>query len=357
MDDEIPVLLSNRDTSVPHSRKSDSTVNYFQEPFLYFDEHTKLSFEDKSVIYCSLVSLVKAEYPFDNILQNRAVNFLKNLEPESNNKEEADKLFADLVPSSAGSPSGVVESILTLLSSPHSTMVAAALSFLIESTASSSPLVQSRLVESDLITKVLAAIQPHHLPIAENERVLHILIWTVYNCLTLTPPSSLIERDITDAADQYNHREMIFQKALIPSSQFVSSLISNRTHLKGDLFFAFMTLLRMLIRICPFHRPTLEFVLASPIALTFMSCLSFAEKDSDLSGILFDINRSLADWKYQSREVVQLANQMMQALFSEDFEDTIEQMMKHEKSGSFPVSVDKCCYSISKLLGSNVKRL
>ncbi|KAK2945916.1 hypothetical protein BLNAU_19132 [Blattamonas nauphoetae] len=67
-------------------------------------------FKDKSSIYHSLVALVKEKYPFDDALQDKAIQFLKSIEP-----------------SSAVSSSDFVESILTLLSSPHSTLVGAAL--------------------------------------------------------------------------------------------------------------------------------------------------------------------------------------------------------------------------------------
>ncbi|KAK2944210.1 hypothetical protein BLNAU_20879 [Blattamonas nauphoetae] len=105
------------------------------EPFLSFGLYSRLSFENKSTIYRSLVALVEVEYPFDLELQDRAVQFLKILEPFCD-REYTTKLVTDLVHSSDGSPSGFVGSILTLLSTPHSTMVAAALSFLYKTTIS-----------------------------------------------------------------------------------------------------------------------------------------------------------------------------------------------------------------------------
>ncbi|KAK2950177.1 hypothetical protein BLNAU_14863 [Blattamonas nauphoetae] len=324
-----------------------------------------MSFDEKSAVYCSLVALVKAEYPFNIALQDRAVRFLENLKPKFlYEKDLAAKLVTDLVPSSAGSPSGFVESILTLLSCPHSTVVAAALSFLyrtaqrwrkVDSFLNQERTLLTNLVETDLIPTVFATVQPHTLPIAGNEKIISRLTKIIASFAKLTLPSSPRNLRITAAIDIFNHREMIFQKVVVPSSQFVTFLISNRFILNGDLFDSFMSLLLNHIQICPFHRPTLEFVLASPIAMAFSSCLSFIENDGDLWTTLLNINSSLREWKRKSAEVAQSAKRMIQALFSEGFEDTLEQSMKRDKNGYYGGHVVKNCHFFSQLLGSNVE--
>ncbi|KAK2943452.1 hypothetical protein BLNAU_21635 [Blattamonas nauphoetae] len=216
------------------------------------------------------------EYPFDNALQDKAARFLKRLEPTSGDGPDyAGKLMTDLVPSSDGSPSGFIDSVVILLSSPHSTVVRATMLFL----------------------------------------------------------QNISELGITATVDQFNHREIIFQKVVLPSSQFVSFLISNRHMLSGNFFRSFMFLLTTFNRICPLHRPTLEFVVASPIVMGLTRCLSFSENEIRLSMTLNRINQSLGDWKEEGPEVAQSGKRMMEALFSEGFEDTLEQMLKHDKDG------------------------
>ncbi|KAK2961685.1 hypothetical protein BLNAU_3483 [Blattamonas nauphoetae] len=304
-------------------------------------------------MFCSLVTLVKAGYPFDNALQDKATRFLKNLVPSWFEKEQAEKLVIDLVASSAGSTPGFIASILTLVSSSHSTMVAAALSFLHEVTFRSSIEIQCRLVESDLITNVFATVQPHTLSISGNDEILDNLIWIIVDYITLTDPSYLSECGIIDTVDIFNHCEMILQKVVIPSSQFVTLLISNRYVLFGLLFDSFMSLLVTHIEISPSHRPTLEFVLASPILMAITSCLSFAEGEKCPWTILKNINRSLEKWKREVGEVVQSAKRIIQALISEGFEDTLEQIQMNNKIGSYGGHVVHYCRSISQLLGSN----
>ncbi|KAK2960099.1 hypothetical protein BLNAU_4982 [Blattamonas nauphoetae] len=341
---------------VSNNSDADGRILSEREPFLTFDPNSQLAFEDKSRIYNSLVALVKAEYPFDNVLQDRAARFLKSLEPTVYKHEIADKLVTDLVPSSVGSPSGFVESFATLLSSPHSTLVAAALSFLHEAIPRSSTENGHRLVESDLLVKVFAILRPHTLPISENETILNYLSRIIDYFANLGSPPALLNLRITSPVDTYNHREMIFQKVVLPSSQFLTFLLTNRSMLNGDLLESFMSLLATLIRLGPFHRPTLEFVLASPIAMELADYLSYFEESHRVWVPLLTINFLLKEWKEEGPQVAQSGKQKMQALISEGFEDTLEQTMKHDKSEYYGSSIVRDCSSISKSLGSNVPR-
>ncbi|KAK2948795.1 hypothetical protein BLNAU_16245 [Blattamonas nauphoetae] len=349
-DEQIELQLHNK-----HQNESPSMLNTLQEPFLHFDVNSRLSFEDTSRVYCSLVALVKAEYPFDNALQDKAVQFLKGLEPKRGEFGLTVKLVIDLVPSSDESPSGFVDSLLTLLSSSHSTVIVAVLSFLNKTITLSSSEIRSSLVELHLISNVFVIIQPHTLSISGNEEILDNLIKIIDNCLDLADPAYLTFLGITAAAEQSNYCEMIFQKTVIPSSQFVTFLISNRYVLYGDLFRSFMALLSILIRICPFHRQTLEFVLASPIAMTFSSCLSFFEDNYRLWVPLINVNNSLGDWKKYGPEVALSGKRMMRALFSESFKDTLEQISMYDKGSYNGLKIVKYCHTLSQLLGSNVE--
>ncbi|KAK2960085.1 hypothetical protein BLNAU_4968 [Blattamonas nauphoetae] len=300
-------------------------------------------------------ALVKAEHPFDNALQDKTAQFLKNIEPTWRDiSDYAVKLVTDLVPSSTGSLSGFVVSIFTLLSSPHSTVVIATLSFLQKTTLWSNPPILCRLVESDLVTNVLANIQPHPPTISGNEEIYDNLIDIIDSCIDLVSPFSLDQLGITNAVDKYNHREMIFQKAVLPSSQFVTFLISNRYDLNRDLLSSFMSLLYKFLDICPFHCPTLEFVLASPIVMAFSSCLSYVEDDDYDWTLLSRINRSLQEWKNYGPEVVQSAKQLFHTLFFEGFEDTLDEFATFMCDSEYNNDISKRCHSIRKILGSNI---
>ncbi|KAK2946225.1 hypothetical protein BLNAU_18827 [Blattamonas nauphoetae] len=287
---------------------------------------------EKSAIYNSLVALVKAEYQFGETLQDRAARFLQNIEPMWFQATYADQLVTELVPSSDGSPSGFIESIVTLLSSPHSTVIGAALSFINKTLYFLSKEIRYRLAESDLITNVLAIVQPHKLPISGNETIIVSLLAIIFNFFNLATSPSVRNFSTTAAIDAFNHYEMIFQNVVIPSSQFLTFLISNRVIISGELLNSFMLLLFTLLRFCPYHRPTLEFVLASPIVLAFSSGLRFVENDDALWNILFTFDQSLLEWKTEGPEVAQSGKRMRQALFSEGFDDTLEGLLFLEEN-------------------------
>ncbi|KAK2959828.1 hypothetical protein BLNAU_5317 [Blattamonas nauphoetae] len=328
------------------------------EPFFDFDPNSELSFKQRSIVYCSLVVLVKQGYPFDNALLDRAARFLWSLESMWEDQLFGGEPVLHLVPSSDGSPSDFVESLFTLLSSPHLAIVQPAILYLYNTIFEyTTPAFQLRFVESNLVTKVLATVQHHTLPLSGNTEILMKLVWILTQCLQLAFPSSLEELKIISAVDQYNHREMIFQKALLPSSQFLTFLISNRNSLDGQLLHDFMSLLSTLLEISPFHRPMMEFVLASPIAMAFSSSLLFDEEELYLSTNLLTFNNSLKEWKIGGPEIAQSVKRMIQALFSEGFEDTLEQMMMHNKGENYGANIIFSSHSISNSLGSNAKRL
>ncbi|KAK2957791.1 hypothetical protein BLNAU_7225 [Blattamonas nauphoetae] len=187
--------------------------------------YSRLSYDEQLRVYCSLVALVKAEYPFDEELQDNAAHFLKRLHPKCRDEpRDVAELVTDLVPSSVGSTSGFVESILTLLSSPHLKVYKAALSFLAASMNDSPQEILCLHLESDLITKVLATVQPHTLPISGNERMFTNLTRIIVHFVNLETASNLETRYLnklglaTAAVDTINLREMIFQKVVLPSS-------------------------------------------------------------------------------------------------------------------------------------------
>ncbi|KAK2950202.1 hypothetical protein BLNAU_14888 [Blattamonas nauphoetae] len=190
-----------------------SPVDPDREPFLNFDSASELSPEDELAVYCSLVALVKADYPFDNVLQNRTVHFLRSLEPKPNTSHPPPRQMTNLVLSSVGSASAFFDGILTLLASPHSTVAAAAL-----------------------------------------------------------------------------------------------------------------------------------------------SCLSFIENDDDIWSILVKIKLSLKEWRKQGQEVVQSGKQILQALFLEGFEVTLEQKLLNDIDGDYGHNVVDDCLALIQSLGSNMPR-
>ncbi|KAK2962007.1 hypothetical protein BLNAU_3063 [Blattamonas nauphoetae] len=329
------VFQKNSEADTPHMSVSLPTIDSEREPFLHFPLNTELSSQDESMIYNSLVALVKAEYPFDDALQDKAVLFLQYLEPELNYEDLHATIVTCLVPSSDKPCSSFVESISTLLSSPHTKVVEATLFLLSTTILDSSTEIKYQLVVSDVVTNVLATVRPHTLPVSGNEEMFKDLIRIVRFGTILTYPSHLENLGITTAAATYKLREMIFQKVVLPSSRLVGSLISNRHLLSIDLLSNVLYLLTQLLRIAPFHRPTLEYVLGSQIAMAIPSCLSSIENSTHIYHAISLLRISFEGWKEHDSELAQSAKRMIQALISEGFENTLEQILKRDKNEHF----------------------
>ncbi|KAK2950196.1 hypothetical protein BLNAU_14882 [Blattamonas nauphoetae] len=347
MEEGTASLNTSNDDYLTHSRNLLSTVIVLPNPFLNWDPNSELSIDDKLRIYHSLVAHIKAEHSFCNALQDRAARFLKSLEPKWYQNELVSRLVTDLVPSSNGSTSGFVDSIASLLSCPHSIVVAAAISFLRSSTRAVSLEIRCRLVESDLVSTSLVSLQPHTLSLSASEDIFDKQLQIIEECLKLAHPFTLLKLGITVEDDAISHHEILFQKVVIASSQFVTFLISNRFILNGKLLASFMSLLVKLLIIAPFHLPTLEFVIASPIVMAFFSCLSIVKDSKQLLCALDNINTLIKIWKKQSSEVSQSGKQILQALISEGFENSLEQMLMINKGGAYGFRFVRACESIS----------
>ncbi|KAK2944517.1 putative Carbon catabolite-derepressing protein kinase [Blattamonas nauphoetae] len=252
--------------------ESHSRISTLMKTVLNYNSSSKMTSTDESTIFNSLVALVKQGYRFDSALQDRAVHPL------------AEALTTDLVPSSNKSPSGFVESIVTLLTSPNSPVFAETLKFLFETTEEIRTGIGYRFVASDLIAQVFTAVKPQTRPTSGNEAIHYRLVKIINNVVIIADPDWF--RHIpTGPVDKSNHNEVIFQRAVIPSSQYVTFLISNRYILTGNLIDSF--------------------VLAN----------------------------SFGDWKRKYFGEHQSGGQIIKALIVEGFEDTVDQMWMFDKKG------------------------
>ncbi|KAK2957797.1 hypothetical protein BLNAU_7231 [Blattamonas nauphoetae] len=229
------------DGSLCPSHESHSSVNTLQEPFLNYNPNAELTLEEQLTLFSSLVALIRREHPFDKALQDRAARLLKSLKLNSEDEPDAaTKLDNDLVFSSTESPSEFLDGIHTLLSSSHSTVVAAALSSLFELSFNAYPALPLHYIESDLVPNLLRTVQPHTISISEDEAMIDSLVGIISHFVYLTLPWSLSDTGVTAAVDAFNRREIIFQKVVLPSSQFVTFLISKRHVINGDLLSQFV---------------------------------------------------------------------------------------------------------------------
>ncbi|KAK2958837.1 hypothetical protein BLNAU_6086 [Blattamonas nauphoetae] len=336
----------------------DSEFTHRADPseFLHFDPNSDLTIEHKSALYRDLVSLIRDNFDFDDALQNKTVSFLKALEPQPFQRSIADRLITQLVPTSDGSPAAFIDSFCVLLSSLHSTIVAATLSFLQATFSFSTEAHRVLLLQTDFVAKLIAKLQPQSLPLSGNEASFTVLNTILLVSMRLMNSSTLRILGNAGPSDLHNRCNLIFQRVLQPSSQYLSFLCRNHYLLTSRFHtFRFAVLVDTLLEISPYHRPTLDFVLASPIVMTWSSCVSFDEHFLHFYDSLAHICSSLEEWKKQDPVVGQSRQRMTRALCSEGFEDTIEHFLVHNTFDEDSQALVGFCCSILRFLGSNVR--
>ncbi|KAK2959072.1 hypothetical protein BLNAU_5867 [Blattamonas nauphoetae] len=314
-----------------------------------------LSFEDESQLFNSLVSLIKAQYPFDDALQDNIVYFLTRLEYHLGGSKSRSHYLTYLVPDGKGTSSGFIDSMITLLSSPHTKIVAAALSYSTHIFYGLSPSIRLRFLNNYSLSSFITLIHPHSLPIAAHSALHNDAVHFIEVCLALANPGSY-SSSFTSVVEQHNCSELIFHKVLVPSSQYLHYLCQNRHILSGDLLNYFVLLLGRLRLIGPYHIPTLQFVLSPQINLTNHSFLLTVENESVHTNYLAYIRYSLEERGVKYPEMVARSRkQIRQALMAGGFEDRFEQALRSNKVRDRDEWYSFNCISIARFLGLNAR--
>ncbi|KAK2941778.1 hypothetical protein BLNAU_23326 [Blattamonas nauphoetae] len=89
--------------------------------------------------------------------------------------------------------------------------------------------------------------------------------------------------------------------------------------------------------------------------MALSSCLSFIDNDDDLWTTLIYINLSLEEWNEED-PVVKSGKQIIQTLFSEGFEDTLEQKLLNDKNGLYGFRLVDYCRSVFEIFGDRMCR-
>ncbi|KAK2948794.1 hypothetical protein BLNAU_16244 [Blattamonas nauphoetae] len=332
-----------------------SSVSESGDLFLNDNPYSKMSLTDKFKRYNSLVSLVEVKYPFDEIQQGKAVLILESFKHLYLPSTDSNKNLAELVPSRNGTSSGFLDSVLTLVSSPHTAIASAAVPFSMKVFSTLTPSHQLDLLKNDYFSKTLTIFRPQTFPIASYPDFYVILVETLHWSLGFVKPYQDKKSSLTDPQDQPKGSEFVMRKVIVPSSQYLHFLCQHINALSEWLEITFTFFLNKLLLRGPIHPPLLEFVLASPVVMTVSSRLASVQSSYHFLSTLRDIYNLLTEWKKHGPEVAQSAKRMLQALFSEGFEDTLEQIFMHKKKGRIGRDAVRDCNLISQLLGLNVQ--
>ncbi|KAK2959127.1 hypothetical protein BLNAU_5922 [Blattamonas nauphoetae] len=326
--------------------------------FLNLNPYQKMPFKDKSKLYNSLVSLVKVQYPFDDIVQYKVVQFLEAIRPDIFYQKIKISYLSQLVPDDNGPCTGFNASIFTLLSSSNPKIVSAGLSFLASIVSGLKIPARLQYLSTEFISTILTILQPHTLPIASHTDLHNGLMKIIKSSLKLATPTKLTKILAKTPDDRNNICEVIYNTVVVPSSQYLSFLVRNRyVVITGCLSESFQNLLSTLLQSCPSHVPILECFISHSIVTGVVSLIPFVEEDyHSKTTLTHDIMESLLPrWKRRDLEVSLCGKRMAEALRTEGLEDSIEQTQLEDKDGNGLSATVLFRFSISERLGFNVR--
>ncbi|KAK2960084.1 hypothetical protein BLNAU_4967 [Blattamonas nauphoetae] len=306
----------------------DLDPNGFQELPNFLDSviHPAMPFEDKLSMFRSLLAMVKADFPFDDALQSKAVL----------------------------SPHGFTDSIEILLSTPHQRIVLATLSFLHYTIVSITFGRLIHLIDTDLIHRIHTALQSHALRVSSQEQIFIRLNWILTFVVSHVDPDSLRSLHLSSTSEINTLREQIFQKVIVPSSLYLHTHIKNRAFFPSTSSSSFLDLLNILVWISVYHLPSLKLAISLPIPFTFARSFSFDDTDWPIRRFLWSFSGSLTEWEEEGGEAKQNGAKLMQALWSEGMLDELELLLMDGNVGRPANVADQPTEQILNLLGRNV---
>ncbi|KAK2951654.1 hypothetical protein BLNAU_13393 [Blattamonas nauphoetae] len=218
--------------------------------------------------------------------------------------------------------------------------------------------VRLTLVKADLFPQLINALNPLSLSFAEAIDIHTCLISTISWSLWFSIPYGLANLEITDRDEQQAVRETVLKQVLSPLEKYICHLCVNRySILVGEQSYFFIDLLAKLLRICPYHHPTMDFVLNKSVILTIPSCLTFFEKEKQIWSFLDDMVDSQRQWNKQREQVLQLWKTVDRMLRMEGMDDVMEATLLNDKNTSSGQSVVAYSIELNNLQGMNLPEL
>ncbi|KAK2960281.1 hypothetical protein BLNAU_4834 [Blattamonas nauphoetae] len=260
----------------------------------------------------------------------------------------------NLASHSDGSLTNFVQSIVVLLSTPNQMITTATMEILEALINLCSAKIRLAFFKADLITQLINSLNPQSLSLSDCEDI-HINLMKIINCCIWLPtPYGLRTLEIEDGNEQQDVHEIVLTQVLMPSEKNICHLCVNRSSIiNGKQSRFFLILLARLLKISPYYRPTLEFVLHMPVFLTIPSCLAFFENDYSIYWFLSYMVDAQREWNDTRGEVQQMWKTVDRMLRTEGIEDVIEEKLPNDQNGDFGQWIVDNSIIWNNLLGMN----
>ncbi|KAK2954265.1 hypothetical protein BLNAU_10764 [Blattamonas nauphoetae] len=288
----------------------------------------------------------------DASLEGKAVRFLESV--GSHTRTSADAFLGSFGQTTNLSSTNFMQSIVVLVSATSQTIITAAMNILVTLIEWCSVKVRLALVKADLIPQLVSSLNPQSLSFAEAVDIHVPLMSNIRQSVWLATPDGLTQLGIEDGDEQQAVHETVLKQVMVPSEKYLRHLCVNRySIIDEELSNYFLILLARIIELCPYHQPTMDFVLHMPVFLTNPSYLTFFENDEAIyycQALMID---KLQDWNIYGDQVQQIWNTVDQMLRMEGIEDVIDQKLgiAENEYGSLTVAHSITWYN---LLGMNL---
>ncbi|KAK2957007.1 ion-transporting P-type ATPase [Blattamonas nauphoetae] len=300
-------------------------------PFLNWMESRSYSFHSKVIVFQSLVVTLKSQPALDDSLEAQAVKFLKSV--KAYDEVSADAFLSRLATLSGDSSTHLVQCIMVLISSGSQILTTAAIKMLSNLLLCCSDKNVLLLIKADLISELIMTLHPLSLSFTEAVDIHINLLKTIAVPLWLATPYHLAKLGIDNRDEQQAVHKTVFQQVLAHLEKYIMHLCVNRYSIvDGNMSIEFMFLIALILRICPYYQPTMDFVLHMPVVLTIPSCLAFFEDEASIEYFLLDMNNFQLDLNKTRREEQQMWQTVHGMLRMEGIEDVIEGKLQNDRN-------------------------
>ncbi|KAK2944287.1 hypothetical protein BLNAU_20783 [Blattamonas nauphoetae] len=296
---------------------------------------------------------MKSQPALDVSLEAKAVNFIRymHISAESSIDAFLDSLGRTIDESSTN----FIQSIVVLLSSTSRAITTTTIKMLVPLILFCSHKVRLALAKADLIPQLINTLNPLSLSFTEAIDIHTNLNFCITCSLWPATPFGLTELRIEDGNERQAVHETVFQQVVAPSEKYISHVCVNRFSISdGGPSEHFLELLANLIQICPYHQPTMDFVLHMPVFLTIPSCLTFFENDDSISHFVVLLIQSQQEWNDTRGTERQMSKIVQQMLRMEGIEDMISEKLWNDQYTIGGEDVVATSIEWNNLLGMNL---
>ncbi|KAK2944987.1 hypothetical protein BLNAU_20105 [Blattamonas nauphoetae] len=299
-------------------------------PFLNWGNKRKESLRKKVIVFRSLVATVKLQPALDVSLEAKAVEFLQSVYWHSSDSPTV--FLNSFGQTTDESSTDFVHNIVVLTSLPSHAITTAAIELLYDLLTLCTTKCLLALVKADLISQLITSLNPQSLSFAETCDIHITLMDIIPTSFRLTTPNGLTLLTIKDRDEQEADCETVLKRVLVPSEKYICHLCVNRYSIvDGELSYTLLKLLTLLLDLCPYYQPTMDFVLHLPVCLTIPSCLTFFENESPIWVFLDFMHYFQQRWNITWGEGRQMWKAILRMLRMEGLDDVTEENQQNDQ--------------------------